>query len=109
MIVERYKKHCHILEVNFDASLLEIKLSYKRLLKIHHPDVSVHPNAKTKTIELITAYKEIFKLRDEVVQILYAKKQQESEFKKSTNYSGNYPSYDDFAMSAKEYIKTRRK
>lgn len=57
-------EHYQTLELNPDASLEEIKKSYRRLVKICHPDK--HPNdpsAVNKFTKITNAYNEIVKLK----------------------------------------------
>ncbi len=51
------KNYYKVLEVEKDASEMEIKLAYRRLAKKYHPDLNrTDPNAKKKFIELKEAY-----------------------------------------------------
>lgn len=60
-------EHYQTLELDPDASLEEVKKSYRRLVKIYHPDK--HPNDSTATgkfTEITNAYDEIVKLKTQL-------------------------------------------
>lgn len=58
-----------ILSLNEGASLNEIKRAYRKLAHEYHPDVSIHPNAKEKFIEINEAYESLlnkFKFEEDI-------------------------------------------
>ena len=51
-----FKDYYEILEVDIEATGNQIKDSYRRLIKKWHPDLCSHPNAKSRSQEIIEAY-----------------------------------------------------
>lgn len=90
------KCYYDILEVERDASQEEIQKSFRKLVKIWHPDVSKHSNAETKIKEINEAYdtlKDTEKRKSYNIQRGYAlnKKTAKEEFRYKYDYkSGNF-------------------
>lgn len=90
------KCYYDILEVERDASQEEIQKSFRKLVKIWHPDVSKHSNAETKIKEINEAYdtlKDTEKRKSYNIQRGYAlnKKTAREDFKYKYDYkSGNF-------------------
>ena len=49
-------KYYNVLGLRDNASLKEVKLAYRKLAKINHPDISKDPNAHDKFIAICEAY-----------------------------------------------------
>jgi len=49
-------EHYKVLEVGIDAGIAEVTASYKRLCRIHHPDVSSDPESEEKMKKINVAY-----------------------------------------------------
>ncbi len=52
----QYEKSCNILGVNYTADKYEIKLAYKKMAKMYHPDLNKEPGATEKFQEINNAY-----------------------------------------------------
>jgi DnaJ-class molecular chaperone len=72
--IDEYKRRCKVLELSYDSDVSEFKASFKRLLKIYHPDISKEKDSKIKTQEILDAYEGIYDLRNEVIDILAKQK-----------------------------------
>ena len=67
MVRRRKQTHYQVLEVSANASFVEIKLSYRRLVKRHHPDAQASPldvAASAEKIRKINAAYEVLKHHD---------------------------------------------
>ncbi|MDO5041349.1 MAG: DnaJ domain-containing protein [Peptoniphilus sp.] len=52
----QYEKSCNILGVSYNADKYEIKLAYKKMAKLYHPDLNKEPGATEKFQEINNAY-----------------------------------------------------
>ncbi len=52
----QYEKSCNILGVDYNADKYEIKLAYKKMAKLYHPDINKEPGATEKFQEINNAY-----------------------------------------------------
>ncbi|MDO5564953.1 MAG: DnaJ domain-containing protein [Eubacteriales bacterium] len=50
------KNYYEILEVNYNATELEIKRSFRRLAKIYHPDVNKNSEENAFMVQILKAY-----------------------------------------------------
>lgn len=63
-------EHYQALELSSDASLEEVKKSYRRLVKIYHPDRNPNdPEAKNKFATITNAYDELVKSKNKSKEI----------------------------------------
>ncbi|MDD7305966.1 MAG: DnaJ domain-containing protein [Peptoniphilaceae bacterium] len=53
---EEYEKACDTLEVSYDADEYQIKLNYRKLAKMYHPDINKSPDATEKFQKINEAY-----------------------------------------------------
>lgn len=53
---EKYEQACDILEVPYDADEYQIKLNYRKLAKLYHPDINDSPDATEKFQKINDAY-----------------------------------------------------
>lgn len=79
-----FKDYYKILEVDISATDIQIKESYRKLIKKWHPDVCKHPDATAKSQEIIEAY---LILSDEVAR---------------TKFDSEYKRYEDLKNRSKK-------
>ncbi|SMP38620.1 DnaJ domain-containing protein [Anoxynatronum buryatiense] len=53
---EKYQKSCDVLGVPEDADQYRVKLAYRKMAKMHHPDVNQSPDATKKFQQINDAY-----------------------------------------------------
>lgn len=113
------KCYYDILEVEKDASQEEIQKSFRKLVKIWHPDVSKHSNAETKIKEINEAYdtlKDTEKRKSYNIQRGYAlnKKTAKEDFKYKYDYKNGNFNKENFDKNSefkkkKEYTNNNEK
>ena len=88
MVRRRKLTHYQMLEVSENASFVEIKSSYRRLVKQHHPDAQASPldmAASAEKIRKINAAYEVLKHRD-------SRKQYDNQLKPGPNLASRMQS-----------------
>lgn len=68
---ERYEKACDTLEVPYDADEYQIKLNYRKLAKMYHPDINKSPDATEKFQKINDAYEFLSKENISQYQRMY--------------------------------------
>lgn len=68
---EKYEQACRILQVAFDADEYQIKLNYRKLAKMYHPDINKSPDATEKFQKINDAYEFLSKENISKYQRLY--------------------------------------
>ena len=89
------KDYYKILELNFGATIQEIKTSYRKLAFKYHPDVSKEKNCSAKFIEITEAY--------EILSNENTKKQYDSIYYNFFKNSENFDTYNPKQDLTKEW------
>lgn len=68
---EKYERACDTLEVPYDADEYQIKLNYRKLAKVYHPDINKSTDATEKFQEINDAYEFLSKENINQYQRMY--------------------------------------